>query len=120
MNRVIASVLLSVLSSGPVAAQESEPPSLMERGADMFLDGLLNEMEPALKGMQDFVEEMGPALKDLMTKVEDWSVYEAPEMLPNGDIVIRRKEPLDPERVPDSPDGEDPVEDPLEEPQIDL
>jgi hypothetical protein len=75
----------------------------------MFMRGIMDEMEPALNeleslteemkpAMRDFVQNMGPALRDLMTEVEDWSVYEPPEILPNGDILIRRKpeaEPLD-------------------------
>ena len=42
--------------------------------------------------------EMGPALAEIADKVEDWSRYEAPEILPNGDIIIRRK--------PDLPEAE--------------
>ena len=40
---------------------------------------------------------------ELMDEVEDWSVYEPPVMLPNGDIILRRKVPLkpEPETVPD-------------------
>ena len=34
---------------------------------------------------------MGPALGSILESVEDWSVYEAPEILPNGDIIIKRK-----------------------------
>ena len=88
------------------AAPETEAPgegmSLMEEGARLFLKGLQKQMEPAIEGLgefadkagpalRSFVEEMGPALSELAGKVEDWSVYEAPEMLPNGDIIIRRK-----------------------------
>lgn len=77
-------------------------PSMMERGAQMFLDGLMQEMAPALEdlsdlgdqfgpALRDFAAEMGPALGALLESVEDWSVYEPPEILPNGDIIIKRK-----------------------------
>ncbi|MBR9844098.1 MAG: hypothetical protein GYB25_13130 [Rhodobacteraceae bacterium] len=109
-------ILTFALSALPVMADEapSEPEtpgagmSLMEEGAKLFLKGLQKQMEPAMEGLEgwadkagpalrSFVEEMGPALSDLAGKVEDWSVYEAPEMLPNGDIIIRRKpEPTEP------------------------
>ena len=79
------------LCAAPLAAQEEEPPSMMERGAQQFLEGLLLEMEPAFESMRGFMDQMGPALTDLMSEIEDWSVYEAPEVLPNGDIIIRRK-----------------------------
>lgn len=93
----------------PVMAQaqgseEDSGTSLMEEGARLFLKGLQQQMEPALEGLQGFAEEMGPqmrsffvemgpALQDLMEKVEDWSAYHPPEMLPNGDIILRRKQP---------------------------
>ncbi len=74
----------------------------MERGAELFLEGLRREMEPTIEdlrgfadqfgpALQSFMQEMGPALADLAAQVQDWSVYEAPEMLPNGDIIIRKK-----------------------------
>ena len=93
MRHIAAIALLVTLSAPAASAQDDEPPSLMERGAQMFLEGLMKEMGPAIDGMQDFVREMGPALRDLMEEVKDWSVYHAPEMLPNGDIIIRRKDP---------------------------
>ncbi len=76
----------------------------MERGAQMFLEGILREVEPALKDLEDlgpmlrgFVEEMGPALGELLGEIEDWSLYHPPEILRNGDIILRRK--TDEERV---------------------
>jgi hypothetical protein len=84
----------------------------MERGAQQFLEGLLKEMEPAIDGMQGFLKEMGPAMSDLLRKVEDWSVYDVPEVLPNGDIIIRRK--------PDAPKPDAPAQEPAPEGQIDL
>ena len=74
----------------------------MERGAQMLMEGLLREMEPALDDLQGMAQEfgpalqscatqMGPALRDLLDEIEDWSVYAPPEILDNGDIIIRRK-----------------------------
>lgn len=99
---------LPALAEDTPPATTGEGLSLMEEGAKLFLKGLQKQMEPAVEGLgefadkagpalRSFVEEMGPALSDLAGKVEDWSVYEAPEMLPNGDIIIRRKpEPTEP------------------------
>ena len=101
--------LAAALSAGlaaplaaPVFAQEDDGPSLMERGAELFFEGLAKEMAPALNdlrgmaeqfgpSMQSFLEEMGPAFVEILDQVKDWSVYEVPEILPNGDIIIRRK-----------------------------
>lgn len=82
-----------------VSAQSSDDaPSLMERGAQLLLEGILKELEPALDGfedmapqLRDFAARMGPALVEMLDEVKDWSRYHPPEMLPNGDIIIRRK-----------------------------
>lgn len=94
--------LLVILCLATPALAEDEPPSLMERGAQMFIEGLLKEMEPTLDelqslagragpAMRDFLQSMGPKLGEILDQVEDWSVYHPPEILENGDIIIRRK-----------------------------
>ncbi len=112
MKHIFAPALVAcILIAAPLAAQDSEEggSSLMERGAELFWKGLREEMAPSLQeleglmekigpSMQSFLAEMGPALADIAEKVEDWSRYEAPEILPNGDIIIRRK--------PDAPESE--------------
>lgn len=94
-----------LLTAMPVQAQDSEEGfSLMERGAQLFFEGIKREMEPALDdlmalaedmepALREFVSEMGPAFVELMGKIEDLSAYHPPEMLPNGDIIIRKKTP---------------------------
>ena len=110
MKHLVLTVSLALVAL-PAAAQEPEAKSLMEQGAELFFEGLRQELEPALEdlrdladqfgpAMQSFLQEMGPALAELAAQVQDWSAYEAPEMLPNGDIIIRKK-PQPP--VPDSP-----------------
>ncbi len=104
----------------PAAAEEDDAQTLMEQGAELFFEGLRREMEPALDellgladqfgpAMRSFMQEMGPALAELAAEVKDWSVYEMPEILPNGDIIIRKKQTEDapdkPEVLPEDPDG---------------
>jgi hypothetical protein len=101
------SLIVFVVFAGSAAADDANPPglTLMERGALMFMEGILKEMEPAIDelseltdqmgpALKSFAEEMGPKLTEMLAEVEDWSTYEAPEVLPNGDIIIRRKLPL--------------------------
>ncbi|GGG73118.1 hypothetical protein GCM10011415_21700 [Salipiger pallidus] len=89
----------------------------MKRGAELFFRGLMDELDPAMRELEDlaqdmepalrsFREEMGPALRDMMGEVQDWSAYEAPEMLPNGDIIMRRRDDVarDDEGGPDLPE----------------
>ena len=93
---------LMTFASPALAEEEAEGKSLMQQVVEMFLRGLTDEMEPALDDLKaltedmgpqmlEFFSEMGPALGELLEEIEDWSVYEAPEILPNGDIIIRRK-----------------------------
>ena len=108
MKHLAAAIAFS-LSVTPAFAQDSEVEeglSLMERGAQMLFQGLLQEIEPRIDELEsmarelepkfrDMMSKMGPALADLAEMVDDFSNYEAPEMLDNGDIIIRRKpEPL--------------------------
>lgn len=99
---------LALLAS-PVQADEpmnkdiEEGSTLLEQGARLLLKGLISEMEPALKdmteGMEEFAFNVEPMMRDLARIMGDISNYHAPEILPNGDIIIRRKVPG--EIVPD-------------------
>jgi hypothetical protein len=65
--------------------------SLLEQGAKIFLRGLMAEVEPALDDMALALKEAEPMLRDLMGMVQNINDYHAPEMMPNGDILIRKK-----------------------------
>jgi len=82
----------------PAVASEKDPvPEYLNRIEEFsqrtqkFLEGLAEKLGPAL-------DELGPKFEELFAKIGDWSLYEAPEVLPNGDIIIRRKKPADPEK----------------------
>ena len=108
--------LALALLAAPAVAQDSDADtglSLMERGAQLFMEGILKEMEPAIEEFQgladdlapalkQFAQEMGPKLGEILDQVEDWNAYMPPEVLPNGDIIIRRK-PDHPLTPPDQP-----------------
>lgn len=116
MRYALALCLLTM----PAFAQDAKPApdgegfSLMEEGAKLVLRGLMTQMEPTLNDMQDALKDIEPALKDLGPKlqqliamIDDFKNYDAPVMLPNGDIIIRRNAPLLPK--PDfapGPNGE--------------
>lgn len=83
--------------ASPLSAEEpvEEGFSLIEEGAKILLRGLFEEMEPAFEDLQGFAEDMGPAMEGLRGIIGDFSSYHPPEVLPNGDIIIRRKSPLE-------------------------
>ncbi len=109
--------LIVLLAALPAAAQDAAPapetpPStekpdlregfdLMEEGGKLILRHLFEEMEPALRDIEGALKEAEPMLRDLMTLMGEVDNYNAPEMLPNGDIIIRRKTPLE-----NTPEGE--------------
>lgn len=122
MKQILTPVFALSLAAAPVSAQTDAPApedgvSLMEEGAKLLLRGFLNEMEPALDDLQDLAAEMGPrmqlltdqmgpAFAELLGQIDDITQYEAPEFLPNGDIIIRRRDDA-PEFVPElAPDIE--------------
>lgn len=85
--------------------------NLMEEGARMLMRGLMAEMQPTIEDLRDTFEEMGPAFaefaqsvgpafSELLSQVDDLRNYEAPEFLPNGDIIMRRS-PDAPIWIPD-------------------
>ncbi|WP_375255117.1 AAA+ family ATPase [Yoonia sp.] len=107
MKQIAAYALVFALAVMPAFAQDETVPetddglTLMEEGARMLMRGLMTEIEPAIEGLRDGFEEMGPAFAefaqsvgpafaDLLNQVDDFRNYEAPEFLPNGDIIIRR------------------------------
>ena len=119
MQRVLTICAACAALTFPAYAEDKDAQSLMEKGAELLFEGLRQEMGPALDdlmgladqfgpAMQSLMQEMGPALAELATQIEDWSVYEVPELLPNGDIIIRKKPQQDaePEDEPQvAPDG---------------
>jgi hypothetical protein len=96
----IAALAIALTLAVPAAAQQADTPaedgwSLMERGAGLLMEGLRNEMEPTLQEMADAFAGAEPLFRDLVGMMDDLTSYHAPEVLPNGDILIRRKTPAE-------------------------
>jgi hypothetical protein len=70
----------------------------MEEGGKLLFRHMLRRMKPALDDVQNDLgrtfDDMAPALRELSDYVGDLSLYQMPEVLPNGDVLIRRKVPL--------------------------
>ena len=85
----------------PAQAQETAPDleDLFERFQEFsestkgLLEGWIDEIGPGL-------EKLGPKLEALSDQIGDWNQYQAPEVLENGDIIIRRK-PVKPDTTPE-------------------
>lgn len=104
---IVAALALPAWGQDTPPAPENPPEdiergfSLLEEGAKIILRSMIDEVEPALKDLQaelgDAWAEMGPVLRDLARMIGQIDDYHPPEMLPNGDIILRRKVPLAPE-----------------------
>lgn len=105
MKRLLPLILAASLLAPPVAAGDGRTEGatglerLMDEGAKALLRGILKDMGPQAALLAQ-VEE----LMRLMVDAED---YHKPEVLPNGDVLIRRKAPLppDPPEMAPAPDG---------------
>ena len=120
--RVLLLALPIALMPLALPAQDAQPPdsemdqgmSLLQQGAELFLRGLMTEVQPQMqemqKGLDDLGQKMGSALDQaqpwisaLSSMVDDFGYYDPPERLPNGDILIRRKPDAPPVQLEDLP-----------------
>ncbi len=99
--RIARAALVAALIATPTIGQDVDPPAgtdelregadLLRDGASQLLRGLLDDMEPAMRDLAETLDGW---------KIEGFSIrdlddYQPPEMLPNGDIILRRKTPLE-------------------------
>lgn len=84
MRHCIA-LLIALGLTTPVAAQETPSEPYLE-GLNEFADGMR-------KLLEGFANELEPMMEDLATRLEGLRGYHPPEVLPNGDIIIRKKTP---------------------------
>ncbi|WP_199286486.1 hypothetical protein, partial [Pseudogemmobacter humi] len=113
MMAALALAPLPLPHHAPAHAQTAEPApegrgaeegfSLIEEGAKLLLRGLMAEMEPKVREMEEAfrdlapqIEALGPQLREIARLMGDVQNYHMPEVLENGDILIRRKTPLAP------------------------
>lgn len=85
------------LAALPGAAQEGVDNEDIDHGFDLLQEG----SRLMLRGMLDRLE---PALRELEGALDDLNAYYPPEILPNGDILIRRRVPLSPPQDEDTPE----------------
>lgn len=101
---LIASSAFVALTT-PLSAQSAPDPADSPFG--QRLEGLIDRL----------VDQIEPGMAELRALIEDWSAWHAPEVLPNGDILIRRRRPpiQSPEPLPEplpEPEAEPPATDP--------
>ncbi|MEO0360639.1 MAG: AAA+ family ATPase [Pseudomonadota bacterium] len=92
---LLIAVLLgsAALTAGPAAADgHAEEEGFGDFGPLLPDDEELRALgDMAQRWMREFADRMDPFAERLRELVDDLDAYEAPERLPNGDIIIRRK-----------------------------
>ena len=77
------------------------------------MDGLMGELAPLLDDVGEWGADMAPFMDSLREQLGDafegLRAYHPPEILPNGDIILRKKQP-----APQPEGDEAPIEDPIE------
>lgn len=103
----LLSLALIAALAAPVAAQDQSRDPIPETGEmpDAFRDGFNLLSEGTKLILRGLGEELAPLIEDLGAMIDDLSAYHPPEMQPNGDIILRRKVPLE-GATPDADKGE--------------
>lgn len=94
----LAIALVGLMAAAPVHAEDNtvrDGMDLLSEGTQLLLRGLMDEIEPALRDIEPALRDLRPFITELRDMLPNVDLYHLPEVLPNGDIIIRRKEPLD-------------------------
>ena len=90
MKHLIAITAAVFLAAAPLKAEEQSDGILPNEEEMRELGALAERM------LRQFADEASPMVERLKALVDDLDAYQAPEMLPNGDIIIRRKRDAEP------------------------
>jgi len=95
MKQILFAPAICLSLAQPIAAENEELPT-----EPLFPEGTLSDLlnwfsDDGERLFQDFLTELGPQFEALRNQVQDWTLYETPEVLENGDIIIRRKPRID-------------------------
>lgn len=98
---ILTAAAILTASTVPAFAHEEEPllesplPFRMEEA----LDRMMEELKPAMRDLMDIVKSF--------EGIDDPRYYTMPEILPNGDIIIRRRDDAPAYRDPSDPTERD-------------
>jgi hypothetical protein len=117
IGKTATAVLLAMYGiAGPAAAPAAASDLGLPERLDRTLRDLMQGVQPTLEDALDYMRSLGA--------IDDPLAYEMPEVLPNGDIIIRRRPDApapeaapDGHAVPDAPPAADPPADPSTGPE---
>ncbi|MEM9584397.1 MAG: hypothetical protein AAGA08_14915 [Pseudomonadota bacterium] len=95
MARLVFALTLAFLPLTALADDPATPEAPFLEGIDELADGIQ-------KLFDSLSNEVSPLMDDLADQLKGLNAYHPPEVLPNGDIIIRRKTPKEIEPTPDA------------------
>jgi hypothetical protein len=104
--------LIAALSCATPALAEGENQmheglGQLSEGSRLLMEGLLGELAPLMEDLEGLGTEMLPLMESLRKQLGDafegLNAYHAPEVLPNGDIILRKKETAPPPNQEEAP-----------------
>lgn len=102
--RTLKSLIFALcLAVPPGAHAQSSPELRLPEELDETFRKMMEELKPALDEMFRYMESF--------KGIDDPRYYELPEVLPNGDIIIRRRPDAPPFQPREPEDDEAPVDD---------
>ena len=108
-----------VSADGPEGTRDTEQQDGIFGLLDRLLRGFMDDVDPHMRQMERSLEMAEPELRRLLGQLRDMVEYDPPEILPNGDILIRRRQTTpDPDAEgqadPAPPDSSDDAPSPFE------
>ncbi len=95
----------------PVPPAQEEPqqdgPIPLTELFERLLRGFLSEAEPHLRELERGFSALEPEIQRFLDDLRGMTQYHPPEILPNGDILIRRREEMPPLEDHSAPNGDD-------------
>lgn len=108
--RHFATLVICAALAAPAAADVS--PRGIEKGDPQVEEGFGLLEEGARSILRGLLDQFEPTLREFAGQIDDLGAYHAPEMLPNGDILLRRKQPGERDLPPPPPDFPQPEPEP--------
>lgn len=121
MKLVFLKYAFCALLALPVQAEVKGAPAEVEESApfmfdlfDRMLRSFITEVEPHMRELERGFTALEPELQRFLQNLRDMTHFYPPEILPNGDVLIRRRHVEDEGSKPESDAAEESSAEPFE------
>ncbi len=114
---LIPVLVFCISFAAPLRAEPDASPPAEDGLAQPFFDlmermlrGFMTEIEPQLRDLERGLDALEPQVQNFLDQMRGMTQYHPPEVLPNGDILLRRRAPDEIAPPPDDQDAGSPFE----------